>query len=513
MSGGPDPHSCVVLVRFHDRYRHAVICQHSFIVDPVTRDQLNLMRQCISVKVVEGRDKAELLREKHKIDDKMDALVLRYRQVGVRDDGTTAVRGFFEESELAGTNLTAELSNLAEALKILMPSVDVEDKKVVVLGAAGSGKSCLMRRLLVTSAEKIGEHCASDFVPVLILLIDLGRLMSKQKLRPEKHDLFLEHVKSVHGEHSARFKMLARCWAERRVLLLLDGLDEAGDQKAAIEKWIAQTLARDPDQRLVVSSRQSGFDEAVFEDFKFVLIMPLSQETQEQVVSLRLRDSGGPGAVAFVQRQLKREAYLEMAKNSLMLSLLIAVLGQSYAKSQADADADADADAEKHEGGEAIITRTQLFGIAFELMLHKNSSNKVKMRRDIQSVIVEKELSLLASMACTRLLEQLAIDTHHAESRDIQSKDALRSLVTLQDAPEQDTARRAKGPEVVDKGGRHAPGRLAPLLCPTWSRTPRPSRFVFGDAHIRALPSTTSAATIPYTRPRTLHKRTFARWR
>ena len=44
----------MVLVRFHDRYRHAVICQHSFIVDPVTRDQLNLMRQCISVKVVEG---------------------------------------------------------------------------------------------------------------------------------------------------------------------------------------------------------------------------------------------------------------------------------------------------------------------------------------------------------------------------------------------------------------------------------------------------------------------------
>ena len=60
--------------------------------------------------------------------------------------------------------------------------------------------------------------------------------------------------------------------------------------------------------------------------------MPLSKPMQDEVVQRRLGESDGKAVVAYVQRQLKREEYLEMAQNALMLSLLISILGRAHAR-------------------------------------------------------------------------------------------------------------------------------------------------------------------------------------
>lgn len=353
------------------------------------------------------------------IDKTFDDAIVRQRQLGVRggdaaiDDGTT---------------------ELETAINILLPGTSLldKDRKVVVLGAAATGKSCLMRRVLVTCAEKLSDGDGA-LVPVMILLIDLGRLMSKKKLT-EKDDLFLEHVKTVHGENSARFKMLKRCWEKRRVLLLLDGLDEAGNQKQAIERWISQTLAKNEEQRLVVSSRHTCFDEDVFAAFKFVLIMPLSQRMQIEVVKRRLGERReGPAVVAYVQRLLhERHEYAEMAQNALMLSLLISVLSQQFSNRRSSGIAAKEDDgAERRRQG---MTRAQLYALATKLMLHKSSSNKVLMRRDVHSVAVARELALLATDECRELLEQLAIDTHRRNERDIRSKNMVHTVQRVIDS-------------------------------------------------------------------------------
>ena len=143
--------------------------------------------------------------------------------------------------------------------------------QVVVLGAAASGKSCLLKRVLVMAADSHQGH-PDDLVPVLILLIDLGRLMTKHTLTSEDN-LIEWYLRDSYGSHSGRYKMLAQAMDGGRLLLLLDGLDEAGEQKDAIEAYIRERLAHDS-QRLLVSSRHSGFKDSVFSQFKFIQVRP-----------------------------------------------------------------------------------------------------------------------------------------------------------------------------------------------------------------------------------------------
>ena len=97
-----------------------------------------------------------------------------------------------------GSQLAKQDGNagVIEALKIVLPTADMaSDRKVVLLGAAASGKSCLLKRVLVTAAENYcgggGSGSSSSnsnsskegvIIPLLILLIDLGRLMTKHGL-------------------------------------------------------------------------------------------------------------------------------------------------------------------------------------------------------------------------------------------------------------------------------------------------------------------------------------------
>ena len=76
-----------------------------------------------------------------------------------------------------------------DALKRLLPGADSSEyRQVVLLGAAASGKSVLLKKTLVVLAQS--ARGASGFVPILILLIDLGRMMVQHGLGPT--DLLVE---------------------------------------------------------------------------------------------------------------------------------------------------------------------------------------------------------------------------------------------------------------------------------------------------------------------------------
>ena len=202
----------------HDRY--------TYIVDPISREQLNILKQCVSLMVISGNDKKELIQRKEFIDQQFDEDIARERQVGVRKRRGTVIHN-------------RKISNVKAALDIDILAPENMDKgnenvaQLVVLGAAATGKSTLMRHYLVSYVERLSD--ANALVPILVLMIDLGRLMAKHDLRPDTHDLLLEHLKDVYGEFSMRYRALARCWEEGRVLLLMDGLDEAGDMKQPVE--------------------------------------------------------------------------------------------------------------------------------------------------------------------------------------------------------------------------------------------------------------------------------------
>ena len=137
----------------------------------------------------------------------------------------------------------------------------------------------LLKKTLVVLAQS--ARGASGFVPILILLIDLGRMMVQHGLGPT--DLLVErYLEETWGPRSPRCATLCRAFRARRTLLLLDGLDEAGTQKDAVEQYIRR-LVRDG-HRVVVSSRHTGFKDEVFSGFDFIQVCPLSRAMQHEVV-------------------------------------------------------------------------------------------------------------------------------------------------------------------------------------------------------------------------------------
>lgn len=171
---------------------------------------------------------------------------------------------------------------------------------------------------ITDSGEMKGGH-----VPILILLIDLSREMTRQKWEKDE-DLVVNYLKLVHGEGSRRCKMLLHMLETDRALLILDGLDEAGKNKDAIETYIQQRIVTSRRCHLVVSSRNTGFNEKEFGNFSFLQLAPLTPKMQKEVVKKR-----APKAhLENILDVIDKPEYSEMARNPLMLSLLISVFGK-----------------------------------------------------------------------------------------------------------------------------------------------------------------------------------------
>eukprot|EP00937_MAST-01D_sp_MAST-1D-sp2_P001358 g1358.t1 len=442
------------------KYFHRLVISCSYIVDPISRQQINIMEQCVSLKVLEGDDKGDCIRKSREIDALVEKDIAVRRLNALQRSVSRTVSGP-AVAAAASDGSREEASHVSMALQKLLPGtgMNADEKVCVLLGAAASGKSVLLKRVLVTSAENFDQEQQEGLVPVLILLIDLGRLMARRALTG-KDKLVEAYLADRHGTHSDRYRALLRAFRARQTLLLLDGLDEAGDQRRAIERYITQTLVP-ADQRMIVSSRHTGFNDRVFERFSFVQLLPLSHTMQREVVALRLRDTS-PSLVGAVQSELAKIEYAEMASNPLMLSMLTSILGHVLEKKREVAD-----------GTEMALSRAKLYQIGVQLMLHRASAAKFAMRRGDEDRVVGRELELLRGTDCMALLRRVAFRTHARRRRDIFSQDFIDAMhdivrqVTTGDANEVDEEREhTKLADVYNALATCVNLGLVPLLLP-----------------------------------------------
>ena len=112
----------------------------------------------------------------------------------------------------------------------------------------------------------------------------------------------------------------------RRALLLLDGLDEGGQERKEIEVHVSKVLA--PQGHVMLcTSRPAGVTEELFIDFRHLKLSPLTDAQQEQALTQRL----GPDRVAklmpYVHNTVPRdvETGLLVTSNPLMLSMVASV--------------------------------------------------------------------------------------------------------------------------------------------------------------------------------------------
>jgi len=290
------------------RYFHDIFIKESFLMNVITRERIHVAEQSVEIELLEGAIRDQVLEQQLDVDE-----LQAQRRLQKRLDMLQSVvlsKGVAEQFH-------ARFKSPMQLLGSLM-----SDSHRVILGGAASGKSCLMKKLLLSAIEEqVGSE--DDIVPLLILLIDLGRLMTKKKLT-SADDLLNLYLEDLNGQGSARLAFLRHMRAQGNLLLLLDGMDEAGDHKMEIENYISRMAISE--KRIIISSRMTGFSHGIFSSFSFFQVMPLTKVLQQQVIETRLGKN--QPRIDFIKQEFNKSEYSSLVRNPLMLSLLMSLLSK-----------------------------------------------------------------------------------------------------------------------------------------------------------------------------------------
>ncbi|MBI3162126.1 MAG: SUMF1/EgtB/PvdO family nonheme iron enzyme [Chloroflexi bacterium] len=169
-----------------------------------------------------------------------------------------------------------------------------ENKRLVILGEAGAGKSTFVKKLIaLQSAVLLGETkesiqgFAPDLVPVFIVLrdlspklaaLDLGKLSAenqKQALSESILEKIREDIKSAEF-----IPLLEKSFESGKVLLVLDGLDEVPQAlRERVRRAVGALTQLHQVERVIVTSRTRSYTgQAVFPNFQSCVIAPFDEE-------------------------------------------------------------------------------------------------------------------------------------------------------------------------------------------------------------------------------------------
>ncbi len=196
-------------------------------------------------------------------------------------------------------------------------------RRWVVRGDPGAGKTTLLRHL----ASRLAAERERGWVPVFQSLPVLVR--SKQSLLDRVDEAFEE----VQGRSGLK-PVLEREGQEGRLLVLLDGLDEVGQEdRARAEDQLRRLSDRWPETPIVVSTRPIGY-RRFSPDFRELQILPLSRERRLGFLAAwfgRADDRVDTDRAETALRQLEASGLDELAGNPLYLTLMAILLEQDKA--------------------------------------------------------------------------------------------------------------------------------------------------------------------------------------
>ena len=323
--------------------------QHSHIADALTGNRLDVMEQCVAINMA-GTDSEDI-----------------------------------RDAQSLSEWLSARHTDLCSGHAVDVPT----DRAIqhglstghaaLLTGPPASGKTSLISQVVV-------HLLSTELVPVLIKVQRLQRSLIEN---PEAFGMAWNWVDAYlrieHQHQPAVYHFLRQALLARRVLLLLDGLDEGGTSRGEIEKHVTQVLA--PQGHVMLcTSRPAGLHAERFDGFRRLKLSPLSEGQQQQALQQRL---GGvvqaQSLLEYVKTQLPLdEDGLRMTANPLMLSMVASVY-------------------QIRQGVGMPETVTELYRDATEKMLSRGGAASLGLRKLLQAVFFEAHVSQQREISEARL--------------------------------------------------------------------------------------------------------------
>ena len=146
----------------------------------------------------------------------------------------------------------------------------------VLVGPAASGKTTLLDRTTCGYAKDALRGCPGAMVPYIVRVMAFSRWLINQTAADPDAELVMEYIlhskEHCNGRERGLYEELLSLFEAGQLALIFDGIDEAGKKLEDISTYIARSLGDNYLGRMIISSRESLFDESLFSSSRFQLL-------------------------------------------------------------------------------------------------------------------------------------------------------------------------------------------------------------------------------------------------
>ena len=212
----------------------------------------------------------------------------------------------------------------------------VEGDFICLIGPPACGKTIAMLKATCVAVAEANKQLETRLcrscprLPVFMRAAELAKILAATE---SAHVQTLEalvqlYISDKYQDSPATIQLLIEVLKWKRVLILIDGLDEAAKYRSKIEAWIDKA-SYDNDVALMVSTREYAFESnracRRLSEFVPVKIQPLDEGASNSLIATRF--SNESQRIQGFSNQLDSvvQHYPEMKRSPLMLCLLIEV--------------------------------------------------------------------------------------------------------------------------------------------------------------------------------------------
>ena len=178
---------------------------------------------------------------------------------------------------------------VSDAVETITEILD-RGESILITGPAACGKSTLTKQYThrIATAFLKGTR---EFVPLLVTVIELAETINVKDHKDTADDLLAQYIQRKYASNTALVEFLGVVRGQRKLVLILDGMDEAGAVRGILEPYIGERLA--PEIPICLTGRENGIVEMdKFGAFAHFHIQALTEDQQTQIVTCRMETAG-----------------------------------------------------------------------------------------------------------------------------------------------------------------------------------------------------------------------------